>query len=99
MALRAVPVTASSPGPNRPSSLAIALAVSTWSPVIMTGRMPAPRQARMASTTSGRTGSIMPVRPRKHRCCSSAAGDVSPGSASYVRMAAASTRRALPVMA
>ena len=41
MALSSVPVTASSPGPSRPSSLAIALAVSTWSPVIMTGRMPA----------------------------------------------------------
>ena len=50
-----------------PSSEAMATAVSLWSPVIMIGRMPALRHSSMAALTSGRTGSIMPVRPMKYQ--------------------------------
>ena len=46
----------------------MATAVSLWSPVIITGRMPALAAARrMASFTSGRTGSIIPARPMQGR--------------------------------
>ena len=82
-----------------PSSLAMATAVSLWSPVIITGRMPAARHWATASFTSGRTGSIIPARPMKHNCCSSACGVRSSGRLSYRRSAAASTRSALSAMA
>jgi hypothetical protein len=38
-------------------------AVVSWSPVIMTVRMPAARQVAMGSLASSRSGSIMPTRP------------------------------------
>ena len=57
-----------------PSWRAMATAVSWWSPVIITGRMPAWRHWSMAAFTSGRTGSIMPARPMKHRACSRSRG-------------------------
>ena len=44
-------------------SFAMAEAVITWSPVIITGRMPALRQTATAAFASGRGGSIMPTRP------------------------------------
>ena len=72
----------------------MAEAVSTWSPVIMMGRMPAVRQFTMASRTSGRTGSIIPQRPMKHRSFSSASGVETMGLPSQSRLAQASTRRA-----
>ena len=77
----------------------MATAVSMWSPVIMMGRMPAPRHSSMAALTSGRTGSIMPVRPMKMRSCSRLAGEQSAGTASHLRMEAASTRSARSAMA
>ena len=42
-------------------------AVTMWSPVIMTGRMPARMQVVTASSDSGRGGSIIEIRPRKVR--------------------------------
>ena len=42
MASRSSPVIAWSPSRKMSSSLAMATAVSLWSPVIITGRMPAP---------------------------------------------------------
>ena len=42
-------------------------AVSGWSPVIMTGRMPAATQVATASRASGRGGSRMPTSPTKVR--------------------------------
>ena len=42
---------------------AIARAVSGWSPVIMTGTIPALRQSATASFASCRGGSIRPTRP------------------------------------
>ena len=56
---------ASSPSSQRPISRAIAAAVSLWSPVIMTARMPALRHVATASFTAARGGSIIPTRPRK----------------------------------
>ena len=41
----------------------MASAVSGWSPVIITGRMPAVRQVATASRTSARGGSMMPTSP------------------------------------
>ena len=72
----------------------MATAVSMWSPVIMTGRMPASLASAMAGATSGRSGSIMPERPTKTRSCSSASGLQSVGSALCMRTAEASTRSA-----
>ena len=89
------PVIACDGSVSMPSSEAIATAVSLWSPVIMTGVMPAPRHSSIAALTSGRTGSIMPVSPIKTRSCSSASGEKSSGAASYFLIAAASTRSAL----
>ena len=59
------PVTASSPSRQMSSCFAMARAVERWSPVIITGRMPARRQRATAFAASGRGGSIMPNRPRK----------------------------------
>ena len=79
ISFRSAPVMASSALWMMPSSVAMATAVSLWSPVIITGRMPALRHSTMASLTSGRTGSIMPVRPMKHRSCSRKAGSFCSG--------------------
>ena len=86
-----LPVTAR-PSLLMPISRAMALAVPAWSPVIITTRMPACRQLRIASIASGRGGSMMPTRPRKtmSACTSSMARVSVPSSAS--RRAAASTR-------
>ena len=48
-----------------PSSRAIARAVSGWSPVIITARMPARWQRATASRASGRGGSCMPGEAEK----------------------------------
>ena len=48
-----------------PRRLAIASAVSWWSPVIMIGRIPASLATRTASAASGRSGSIIPTKPEK----------------------------------
>ena len=93
------PVTARCPSSKMPSSRAMAVAVSTWSPVIIMGRMPALRHWAMASFTSGRTGSIIPARPRKVSSRSRLAGEVSAGTLSQIRQAAHNTRSARPAMA
>ena len=46
-----------------PRRLAIASAVSWWSPVIIIGRIPASLATRTASAASGRSGSIIPIIP------------------------------------
>ena len=48
-----------------PSSRAIARAVSGWSPVIITIRIPARRHLATASRASARGGSCRPIKPRK----------------------------------
>ena len=58
-----------------PRFLAMATAVSMWSPVIMTVRMPAAWASSMAAATSGRSGSIMPDRPQNVRSCSRASAE------------------------
>ena len=50
-----------------PSSWAITAAVRGWSPVIISGRMPAPFARATASLASGRGGSIMPIKPGEHQ--------------------------------
>ena len=95
----ALPVMAWSALSIMPSSLPMATAVSLWSPVIITGRIPAARHSATAAFTSGRTGSIMPARPMKHSSCSRSSGSCRSGSASYSRSAAASTRSALSAIA
>ncbi len=93
-AASSLPVMASSrPSSVMPSLLAIARAVPGWSPVIITGRMPAAMHTATASFASSRGGSIMPIRPSRVSPFSTCPGDMSPGSASHVRMATPSTRR------
>ncbi|MBT9169296.1 MAG: hypothetical protein DDT19_02654 [Syntrophomonadaceae bacterium] len=54
-----------SPDFRIPNSLAIASAVSLWSPVIIIGFMPAPLQTSIASLASFLGGSIIPTIPTK----------------------------------
>ncbi len=77
-----------------PSCFAIATAVSLWSPVIIIGLIPADLHSSIAGFTSGRTGSIIPVKPTKHNSCSRFSELVSWGSSSQVLFAAESTRSA-----
>ena len=74
------PVIAWERSVTMPSSLAMAKAVSMWSPVIITTFMPAAWASATACPTSGRTGSIMPQRPRKVMSCSSASGEKDSGA-------------------
>ena len=60
----AAPAASSS---TMPSFCAIAIAVSGWSPVIITTRMPASLHSSIAPFTSSRGGSISPIRPRNTR--------------------------------
>ena len=48
-----------------PAGAPMAAAVTAWSPVIITTRMPAPRHSATAAIASGRGGSIMPTRPSR----------------------------------
>ena len=66
------PVAAMSPGVSMPIRSAIAMAVTLWSPVIITGRIPACLALATAERDSGLGGSIMAIRPRKIRSSSSA---------------------------
>ncbi len=50
-----------------PNSSAMAVAVSTWSPVIITGLMPASLHKATASVTPLLGGSIIPTSPTKVR--------------------------------
>lgn len=79
-----MPSTARSPGLAMPSSRAMASPVSLWSPVTITGRMPARRHSATAAFTSSRGGSIWPTRPsrrtRPARASNPWAGSSSPSS-------------------
>ena len=80
IASSSAPVTAR-PSVRMPSSRAIACAVSGWSPVIITGRIPACcARLRRRSRASGRGGSIIPTRPRNvsSRSASSSVASDSP---------------------
>ena len=77
---------------SMPSRPAMAEAVAGWSPVIITGRMPARLHSETASAASGRGGSSSPMSPKKHSPLS-AASSVS-GQASVRFSAAARTRSA-----
>mmetsp|Transcript_24957 Transcript_24957/g.78137 ORF Transcript_24957/g.78137 Transcript_24957/m.78137 type:complete len:285 (-) Transcript_24957:1105-1959(-) len=72
---KALPVISSN-WPKMPMSRLMATAVSFESPVIMMTRMPAFLQLAMASATSGRAGSLMPMRPVKTRSDSTLANFV-----------------------
>ncbi|MPN05321.1 hypothetical protein SDC9_152571 [bioreactor metagenome] len=61
-----LPVTALSPS-VMPTAFAMASAVTAWSPVIITGLMPAPLASFTASTLSSRGGSIIPHIPARMR--------------------------------
>ena len=76
-----------------PRRRAIASAVAGWSPVIITGRMPALMQSRTAVAASSRGGSIMPIRPISARSLSMASTSGSAGSRGQARQAKAITRR------
>ena len=58
------PVSAMSPSSYIPICFAMATAVILWSPVIMTGFMPARLASATAATDSGRGGSTMDTSPR-----------------------------------
>ena len=88
------PVTDQSPGRAISSSLATAMAVARWSPVIITGRTPAIWHLATAARTSGRGGSIRPNRPRKVSPLSTIRGSRSAGRLRSSRRATAITRRA-----
>ena len=89
-------LTTSGSSPPMPTWRAIAAAVSGWSPVISTIRMPAPWQRATASITSARGGSRIVTNPRKHssRSASSRSGARAPEGSD--RRASASTRRPWP---
>ncbi len=53
--------------PVMPTAFAMASAVTAWSPVIITGLMPAPLASFTASTPSSRGGSIIPHIPARMR--------------------------------
>ncbi len=59
--------TVSLPSEMIPTPLAMALAVMGWSPVTMMTLIPAERHLPTASGTAARGGSIMDIRPTKHR--------------------------------
>ena len=64
---RSSPVRARSPGPAMPTRLAMAKAVAAWSPVIITGVIPALLHWATASFTPGLGGSSRPMSPAKTR--------------------------------
>ena len=88
------PTIASHSSEMIPRSLAIATAVSLWSPVIITGLIPASRHSSIAAYTSGLQGSIIPVRPMNIRSFSISSASQLSGILSYFLNAAHSTRRA-----
>ena len=63
IASNSCPIIHSSGDEAIPSFLAIAKAVSLWSPVIIIVFTPAPLKTRTDSITSGRSGSIIPTIP------------------------------------
>ena len=65
------PVSTCPESVRMPSSRAMADAVAAWSPVIITGRIPAARHWATASRTPARGGSVSPISPAKVRFRSS----------------------------
>ena len=65
------PSQASDKSCNMPTLLAIAAAVILWSPVIITGRIPAFIHSITAVFDSSLGGSIIAIKPRNTRCFSS----------------------------
>ena len=92
------PVIALSPSCNMPSWAAMADAVTTWSPVIITGFIPACLHTATASLTSSLGGSIMPTSPRKVKPLSTPSEVSSCGISSTCLYAKASTRSALELI-
>jgi len=83
------------PGP-RPSSSAIARAVTVWSPVIIRTSTPAPSAVWTASLASARSGSMIPTSATMTRSVTAAIGSASAAvisASSRSRAANASTRR------
>ena len=70
----------------------------TWSPVIMTGLIPAWRQVATATFASGRGGSIIPNIPIKVKSYSSSSGFAVTGSVFNSLYATAITRSACPLI-
>ena len=62
-----------------PKSRAIALAVNWWSPVIITGRIPASRHLATASRTSERGASSIPTNPNHTKSRSDVSSEFSGG--------------------
>ena len=85
------PVRATSPSWKIPICLAIAAAVTLWSPVIITVLIPALSASATAFLDSSLGGSIMAVRPTKVKSFSSSRESVSSSSTSLI--AKARTRR------
>ena len=92
------PVRARSPGRQMSSSRATAMAVARWSPVIITGRMPAWWHRSTAPFTSRRGGSAMPNSPRKVRSRSTVPLSSFLGCRDSSRRATPMTRRARRAM-
>ena len=72
--------------------------VSLWSPVTMTGRMPAARHSATAALTSSRGGSIWPISPSSVARPARASKPPAASSGSSATVATASTRSARPAM-
>ena len=85
--------TASGPPASSPAWRAIARAVSGWSPVIITTRRPAPRQAATAAGMSGRSGSASAARPSSSRPKAAGSTGMARSPAAAHPRATASTRR------
>src|SRR5918994_971475 len=80
------------PSSARPSSVAMNAAVSGWSPVIITGRIPARLQVSTASLASGLAGSIIPTMPKKVKLSSSS----SPAPSNELRRLKPTARTRMP---
>ena len=81
--------TTASPSPPMPRSAAMRAAVTGWSPVIMTVRMPARRASAIAAAASARGGSRRATSPPKVRSRSA-------GSPNSSASPAAAARQAIP---
>ena len=90
-----LPVIAKSPFFNIPNSLAIALAVEIWSPVIITVFIPAFLHVSTASSTPSLGGSIIPINPTNVSPCSILLLSIFVGSLGMHEYATAITLNAL----
>ena len=88
------PVIAMSPSSKIPISLAIATAVTLWSPVIITGLIPAVLHFTTASFASGLAGSIIPTIPINTKSLSAEGISLCSGTASITLYAIARTLNA-----